>query len=327
MNEVNSLLPQQSGAPLAIAGDWLAWRNTVQGAIELWSVSGRKLVTRVPVTEGSVAFGVVDGVIVAAVGDAPAERGGARLIRFSSAEPEIIRAEADYYFSHADRLISAGDGELWVSGSGGEVARYRVPPKASAGKRVERLQALHFQRGEQHTFCAAAEPGRVVYYESGAIVRLTSGGAAEKFPVTAELANPTHLAAGPTRGTVWATSSDTLQLVALRRDGTARVMMHMSPGDEIFHHLASAGELAFVLTVGMSVGKWGRATLVAVAESGEVRWRTPVQVPPVTAGSHASPDAWIAASADYVGLVLGGSVSVYGVRDGILQGTLIDGLP
>jgi hypothetical protein len=296
LTEIAVLLPQQCGAPVAIAGEQLVWKHGQRA--DLWNLTTGTRASRVRVDEPSVALGVAGRAIVLVAQDS--ENRSARLLRFEDFRVESILADPAYSFAGADRVVDAGRNEIWVSELPHGAARYRV------GERVERLGTLSWPMSQWVTFSAAAESARAHYYESGSIVRIGPANAREEFAVSVEIANPWHLAGGPRPGTVWATSRDTLFLVELDRR-KARVLSRMRPGGEIYH-LSAAGDLAVLLTVTMEVGAWKSVTLVALAPSGEVRWRRVLQVPERQEG-------WVAASADYVAVVLGQTLYVYSARE------------
>jgi hypothetical protein len=102
-NEIMALLPQQTGARIAIAGDQLVWSN--RDRLEMWDLAKRRLNARMTPTVHASALGVVDGEIIA-VGADPAMK-FPWLTRFPGFHPDHVPAEHGYFFS--------GAGTAWLT--------------------------------------------------------------------------------------------------------------------------------------------------------------------------------------------------------------------
>jgi hypothetical protein len=293
---VNEMQPQQRGAPVALAGAQLAWRQDQH--VQLWDLKTRRMVTCLPAPEPDLALGVMGDSILLAACDLPRSR--ARLVRIESFVATDIGVQP-YYFAGADRVFAAAPGEFWVTEPPRGLARYRL------GQTVQRIDAIEWLQAQWLAVTAAAERGCLLFYEGGHIVRLHASGATESFAVTRAAANPQHLATGPRPGTVWATTPAELLLLSLQSN-QARIICRYRPGQPVYH-MVSAGEFAALLTVTLQAGRWVQTTLIAVDDAGRARWRRELPVP-------RHEEAWVAGAIEHVAVCSAGRLAVFAARDG-----------
>jgi hypothetical protein len=299
--ETSPVTPQQAGAPIAIAGDHVAWHKG--GELELWSLAGKAKLATIAVPEQAVALGVAGDAIVAVAGDAAAK--SARVLRIGpkAKAAEVVPGEYTFQFAGADRVIAAGAGgrELWVvEASPPAAVRYAV------GAAAEKQAGVAFDRDQGKTAAASADGG-LMFYESGSIVTVGAKDARTEFAVDSELASPWHLAAGPKPGTVWATGTKELRLVTLAGGKASITARAAVPG--VAYHLAAADGHAYVLAVEASAGAWTKVTLAAFDAAGKPAWQVTVPTP-------ATEVAWLAASPTHVAVLAGTDLRVYGASDG-----------
>jgi hypothetical protein len=292
-NQVNRLAPRRTPAPVAIVGSRLVWMHEQQ--LESWDLKTRHRLDPIPLPEQTTVVAAGSGAVVVVARDRT--KNTARLLRFTDAAQAPVQVDAEYgsAFSNAVAVWLDRAGRLYVGAHGG-LDTYKVGAKVEIAAHVD-------WNSDQEATLVGTDDG-VLFSEGGGLVRLGPGDQRSEF--SSPIGSPIHLAAGPDREHVWASTEDAVSLLKL--SGAAATVVATVPVAGVYH-LASTGGDAVVLSVTMKGGAWDAVALIAIGADGKVRWSKPLPTP-------ARIDPAVAGGPGYVAVVADDALTVFATADG-----------